>query len=449
MKFYDREKELEMLQRAVLQQDSAMVIISGRRRVGKSRLVDEFLKKNRGLKAIIVPKEEKQAAMDLAEVLADGYKPSFNTVKEALEYFFLKSKERVLHIDEFPNFLEINPSIPYELQRIWDLYQDKTDKVLILSGSYTSMMNKIFTRQKAPLFNRATYKIILNPLSQEVVWHVLDDIGVGSPEQKIADYCVFGGIPYYYGLLEKYEGASPIEGLFFGTGQLYEEGQDILRQEFGSAYKKYFSILEAIGFGLVSAGEIANKMGIRQTTLSKYIMALQNDFKLIERTVPFDQNQYKSKKGTYVIRDNLLAFWFSFVYGKEQAPGKGQLNAFIGKRFEFLCMDHLDRYLQNKGERVEKTGKWWGNVEIGEGKFEQREIDLIVETDKALYVGECKWSDSKIGAKELEHLKSSARALRTKKPLIWVLFNKKGFNLEESDDVWLFDAERMVSSSRL
>jgi len=447
MKFYNREKELELLQQAVLQQRSAMVIISGRRRVGKSRLVDEFLKKNKGLKVIVVPKEEKQAAKDLAEVLAEDYKPSFNTIKEAFEYFFTKSKERVLYIDEFPNFLEINPSVPYELQRIWELYKEKTDKVLILSGSYVSMMDKIFTRQKAPLFNRATFKLILNPLSPDVVWHILSDISTESSEQKIADYCVFGGIPYYYELLERYEGAPSIEGLFFDTGQLHEEGQNILRQEFGSAYKKYFSILEAIGYGLVSTGEIANKMGIQQTTLSKYVMALQNDFKLIERMVPFDQNQYRSKKGVYVIRDNLLAFWFSFVYGKEQVPDKGQLNAFLGKRFEFLCRNYLSRFLQNKGERIEKTGMWWGSVEIEKGKFEQREIDLIVETDKALYIGECKWTEKKQGEKELEHLKQSAKSLKSKKPIKWVFFNKKGFNIKESHDVWLFDADRIVASS--
>ncbi len=443
MKFYDREKELGILQQAVRQRDSAMIIISGRRRVGKSRLVDEFLKKNGGLKVMIVPKEEKQAAMDMAEVLAEDYAPSFNSVKEAFEYFFTKSKERVLYIDEFPNFLEINPSIPYELQRIWELYKEKTDKVLILSGSYVRMMDKIFTRQKAPLFNRATFKILLDPLSLDVVWHMLDDLGTKSPEQKIADYCVFGGIPYYYELLERSEGAPPIEGLFFYTGQLREEGQDILRQEFGSAYKKYFSILEAIGSGLVSAGEIANKMGIRQTTLSKYILALQNDFKLIERVVPFDQNRYRSKKGIYGIRDNLLAFWFSLVYGKEQAPDKHQLNTFLGKRFELLCRDYLSRFLQNKGERIVNLGKWWGNVEI-DGKFGEREIDLVIETDKALYVGECKWSDSAVGMKELEALKASARGLKTKKPIRWVLFNKKGFSIKESDDVWLFDAERIV-----
>ncbi len=435
-----------LLQQAVRQQDSAMVIISGRRRVGKSRLVDEFLKKNRGLKIMIVPKEEKQVAADFAELFADQFKPTFNTVKEALEYFFTKSKERVLYIDEFPNFLEVNKSLPYELQRLWEMYKDKTNKVLILSGSYVSMMDKIFTRQKAPLFNRASFKIILEPLALNVIWRILNDLDdKETPAQKIADYCVFGGIPYYYELLEKCEGAPSIEGLFFGTGQLREEGQDVLRQEFGSAYKKYFAILEAIGYGLVSAGEIANKLGIRQTTLSKYIMSLQNDFKLIARVVPFDQNPYRSKKGIYAIKDNLLSFWFSLVYGKAQAPNKDQLNAFLGKRFELLCRDCLSCFLQNKGERIAKTGKWWGSVEIEKGKFEQREIDLIIETDVALYIGECKWSDNKIGEKELEHLKQSAKTLKTKKPIKWVLFDKKGFALKESEDVLLFDAERIVS----
>jgi AAA+ ATPase superfamily predicted ATPase len=444
MKFYDREKELEALSRALAQSGSAMIVISGRRRVGKSRLVDEFLKRNKGLKAIIVPKEEKQVAADFAELFKDQFKPTFNTVKEALEYFFTKSSERILYLDEFPNFLEVNPSIPYELQRLWEIYKDKTNKVLILSGSYVSMMDKIFTRQKAPLFNRASFKIILEPLALNVIWQMLDDIGASNSEQKIADYCVFGGIPYYYEVLEKFDGAPSIGGLFFGVGQLREEGQDILRQEFGAKYKKYFSILEAIGAGLVSAGEIANKMGIAQTTLSKYIQSLQNDFKLIERKVPFDQNPYRSKKGVYAIKDNLLAFWFSQVYGKTQLPSKIALNQFVSRRFESLCANFFINWLDKKGERIVKAGQWWGNVEVEKGKFEQREIDLIIETDKALYVGECKWSDNKMGEKELTRLKQSTKALKTKKPIIWVLFNKKGFGVKESQGVLLFDAVRIV-----
>jgi AAA+ ATPase superfamily predicted ATPase len=326
--------------------------------------------------------------------------------------------------------LEVNDSIPYELQRFWEIYKDKTNKVLILSESYVSMMDKIFPRQKAPLFNRASFKIILEPLGLKVVWSMQDELGITDPVTKITNYCIFGVVPYYYVL--KYRPEPHVKKLFFDVGQLREEGQYILRQEFGAKYKKYFSILEAIGAGVVSAGEIANKMGIAQTTLSKYIQSLQNDFKLVERKVSFDQNPYRSKKGVYAIKDNLLAFWFSHVYGKTQLPSKDDLNRFVSKRFELLCTDFMLSWLAKKNEKIIKSGQWWCNVEVKKGKFEQREIDLIIETDKSLYIGECKWSENKLGEKELEHPKTSAKALKTKKPLKWVLFNKKGFIIKKA-----------------
>jgi|GEM_PF-906265 len=549
MKFYDREMELGALQAAAKQQSSAMIVVSGRRRVGKSRLVDEFLKKNEGIKVLVVPKEEKQVATDFADAyypiyilsrgsssfwlgthvdydgddcvvteggktkrvklplkdgwyetgefglptgkpssednpkasylrrkpgahstwvvghvheprvtdltaspkerhgvmgVKEGYKPKFDTVKDALEYFFAKTDERILYIDEFPNFLEVNPTIPYELQGIWEKYKDRTGKILIFSGSYSGMMDRIFTRQKAPLFNRATLKMVLQPLSPEVIWKMQSDMGIRNPVQKITNYCVFGGIPYYYEVLERYGVGNGLDGLFFGIGQLHEEGQDVLRQEFGSAYKKYFSILEAVGAGLVSAGEIAQKLGMSQTTLSKYLQALQNDFKLIERRVPFDQNPSRSKKGVYVIADNMLAFWFSEVYGKVQMPADDGMNLFVSRRFENLCADFLRSHLAKKGERVLKSGRWWGCIKTKDGMAEQREIDVVVETDKAVYLGECKWSNRKVGEKELHHLQESSGWLKTGKPVIWSMFSKSGFSIRGSKNVLLFSASDMA-----
>ena len=449
MKFYDRSVEMEALRHVVLQKNSSMIVISGRRRVGKSRLVDEFMKENKGYKVIAVPKEEKLATSDFAEALTEqGYTPTFNSVKDAFKYFFTKSKERILYVDEFPNLIEVNPVIPFELQRIWDMHNGDTDKILILSGSYVSMMDRIFTRQKAPLFNRASSKILLDPLKQDVVWSILDnELQIKDPIQKIINYCIFGGIPYYYEVLEKQGRSASGVNMFFATGQLREEGQDVLRQEVGGAYKKYFSILEAIGYGLASAGEIGNKIGIRQTTLSKYLIALQTDFKLIKREVPFGQNHYRSKKGIYVLNDNLLAFWFSLVYGNDIAPNKSELDQFVSKRFEMLCMDFLvDFVVNNKKERPLKKGRWWGTCAVGEGKYEQREIDLVLETDKTLYIGECKWSNGKVGERDLVHLKQSGKAIKTKKQIKWILFSKTGFEVLESNDVLLFDAKGLSNN---
>jgi uncharacterized protein len=439
LKFYDRNAELAALENACSSKDSEMIVVSGRRRIGKSRLIDEFLKNKDHTKVLIVPKEEKQVAEDFATALADGYKPSFSNVEESLEYFFNNFKKRILYVDEFPNLIDVSPSIPYVFQRVWEKYKDSTLKILIFSGSYVSMMDKIFTRQKAPLFNRAGYQMVLQPLPIKVIWEMQEDLGVKATE-KVSNYCIFGGVPYYYELLTKRGTKEAINTLFFDVAApLKEEGQNILRQEFGGAYKKYFSIIEAIGAGVISSSEIANRLGVSQTTLSKYVIALQRDFQLVERIVPFGQNPLRSKKGVYSIKDNTIAFWFNNVYGKLAPPSEEALNEFISRRFEMFCKDFLAGYLNSKGESVIRTGRWWGQIEVRPKEFEEREIDVIVETKNNIFVGECKWTNKKFPFTELERLEESSRALKTKKSIKKVLFSKKGFEFKEADDIMIFD----------
>lgn len=443
MKFYNRKAELAALENACSGKGAEMIIVSGRRRIGKSRLIDEFLKNKDFAKVLIVPKEEKQVAGDFAAVLADGYKPSFSNVEQALEYFFNIFKKPILYVDEFPNLVDVNASLPYVFQRVWEKYKDNTLKILIFSGSYVSMMDKIFTRQKAPLFNRAGYQMVLAPLSFKVVWEMQEDLGFKATE-KVTNYCILGGVPYHYELLAKRGSEEAVNNLFFNVAApLKEEGQNVLRQEFGGAYKKYFSILEAIGAGIVSGSEIANRLGVSQTTLSKYVMSLQRDFQLVERLVPFDQNPQSSKKGVYSIKDNTIAFWFNNVYGKQAPPSEEELNEFVSRRFEIFCKDFLAEYLKGKGERVVKTGRWWGQTQVKPKEFEEREIDVIVETKNSIFVGECKWTNKKIRFIEIEHLEESLKALKTKKSIKKVFFSKKGFEFKEATDTLLFDPERL------
>ncbi len=458
MRFYDREKELGVLERAYMRTGADLVVITGRRRIGKSRLVEEFIRGKKAVNLLIVPKEEKQVAKDIEEEIRSkfGYSPAFDTFRAALEYIFEQGIELVW-FDEFPNVLSVNAAIPYEVQSIWDKYNnEKKDVLLVVSGSYAGMMNRLFTAKKAPLFNRATNTLNLGHLPFGTVVEVLNDLGLSKPKEQIAHYCIFGGVPYYYLLLEK-QGTerleSSINALFFDEGaQLKEEGENVLKQEFGNAYAKYYAVLEAIYSGHVSMNEISQKLGVRSTTLMKYVKALQQDFKLIGRVVPFGAAPAKSKKGLYFIIDNTLAFWFAHVYGKRAPPSKEELSTFLGRRFELFCKDSLVGYLENSGgERVLKSGKWWGQVEAEEKKFGQREIDLIVETDKALYVGECKWSEQKIGESTLKQLQASAKYVvaKTKKPVKWVLFSKEGFNnsIQETKDLLLFDAPKLVEVS--
>ena len=108
--------------------------------------------------------------------------------------------------------------------------------------------------------------------------------------------------------------------------------------------------------------------------------------------------------------------------------------------------DFLISWLSAHGEQVIRSGRWWGIVEVGKGKFDKREIDLIVETDTNLYVGECKWSSNKMGQKELDWLQQSASKLGTKKNIRWALFSKSGFSISETSDILLFDPKKMVEA---
>lgn len=450
MKFYDREIELKALEKALSSKKAEMIVVSGRRRIGKSRLISESLKGKDHAQILIVPKEEKQVAADFAAALGATYTPSFANVEQALEYFFSNSKVGILYIDEFPNLLDVNPAIPYVFQRVWEKYKDSTSKILIFSGSYASMMNRIFTKQKAPLFNRAGYQMKLQPLSFKTVWKIQEDLKVNAVE-KVYNYCIFGGIPFYYELIESQGTENIVHTMFFDSiAPLKEEGQNVLRQEFGTAYKKYFSIIEAMGGGIVSASEIANKIGVSQTTLSKYLMALQRDFQLVERTIPFDQSPIRSKKGVYSIKDNTIAFWFSSVYGKFRQPEAKEINEFISKRFESFCREFLVEYLQKTGETVIKAGRWWGQVETGPKEHEERELDIVVETKDRIYIGECKWTNSKISLRDIDHMDESSKTLlaKTKKTAKKALFSKSGFEFKEAGDILLFDPERIQEEIR-
>ncbi len=454
MKFYDRENELDALERIYARVGADLVIVSGRRRIGKSRLIDEFARGKSVVSTLIVPKEERQVAKDIEDAtrLATGYSPPMTSIRDAFEYL-LEREVPLIILDEFPNILAVNESIPYELQRLWDKNREARKSKLIVSGSYAGMMNRLFAAKKAPLFNRASMTLDLQQLRLGTAVEILNDLGVRSPQEQVGLYCVFGGVPYYYVLLEKLERrtlSGAVGSLFFDVGaQLRDEGENVLRQEFGNAYPKYYAILEAISAGHASMNEISQSVGIRSTTLSKYMKALQHDFKLVDRMVPHGEKPSRSKKGLYSIRDNTLAFWFSHVYGKLSTPTDGELSSFVSKRFEGLCRDFLTEYVTSLGERPLTAGRWWGPVRIDGGRYEQREIDVVVETNKALYLGECKWTEAKAGGGEMAKLRESSKAIETKKPLKLVLFSKRGFDTEGNEDALLFDAESMVRRIRI
>jgi len=406
MRFYDREKEGELLSK-LFKSNAAFIVLYGRRRIGKTRLMREFLKGRDYLYLFIPDDKEESALVDewkdsINEVL--GYVPDVSTIDEILKYLFETRRDLILFFDEFQNIRKVNPRAISLLQKYVDLYKEEKGMFIIACGSYVGMMKKIFQNNKSPLFNRADVLLNLKPLSMACVFEILGDINIKNIEEKVKLFSVFGGVPKYYEMLKK----QGIEGFddalrymfIFYPSTLRDEGRNILINEFGSRYKIYFSILESIALGKNSLNDIANFVGKERTSLMKYIIDLQREYNMVVREVPITEKRPdRSKRGIYTIKDPLFRFWFRFLhrnysyFEREMEEYvydlvKRDINPFLGRSFEDISREFLSD-LNGKVKlpfRFQKIGRWW---------YRDSEIDLVALNEETTEIGffEVKWGD--------------------------------------------------------
>ncbi len=447
MKFYDRTAEMEELER--IHDLSAgtmhMTVIVGRRRVGKTRLVEEFVGKRPHIYFFVSRKSSPMLLEDFSEAIREffGTSPHFTRWDDLFEYIFVHSGgQMVLAIDEFQNFRYSAPEVFSILQKAYDRHKERGGVHIIALGSYISMMTKIFQDSKEPLFGRATEIMHLRELTARTVFSITSDMGF-SPEEGMELYSVFGGLPKYYVMLDEQglKGAKVPEILkksFFSDFPLLrDEVKSMLVEDFGANYSVPFSILEAIAHGYGRFTEISDKTGIKRESLSKYIQTLRDDFGLITAISPVTKDR-RSKSTRYRISDNLIDFWFRFVFSQSSlietgnfdaalARALASLPAFVSARFEDVVRDSVRKKLG-----YEITGSWWSRT--GE------EIDVLALSRgkrEALF-GEVKWRNRKIACKALEDLKRKAELTGlggSKKRYLMV--SKSGFTekcIEQMDD---------------
>ena len=409
MRFYDREREIELLRK--LKKDFRVAVV-GRRRIGKTRLVEEAFKNN--LLTLFIPAEKTEA-----EIIRDWSKeykeiPPVNTFRELFEFVF-SNVDKVIFIDEIQNILKVNKSFIFDLQRLIDKYKPK----LVVAGSLIRTMKKMVENYRTPLYGRFDIIIKLQELKFQVIYRICRDLKY-SFEDAIKFYSVFGGIPKYYELLEKVGKVDLSEFVINSfvnyPRPLYEEVRTMLKEEFGREYKIFFSILSAISRGKNKLVEIANFVGREPTKITKYLSLLKDDFEIIEREVPL----IKGKKGIYEIRNNLFHFWFSNVWAyaeliernEEEVVAekvKNNLNSWISFKFEDIIREMIrDKLLFSE---FSKIGKQWGkipNKPKGENTYE---IDLVAlnEKTKEILFGECKWKERANPKKILEELVEKAQ----------------------------------------
>jgi len=450
MKFYNRKKEMAALHSL---QGGFCIAIVGRRRVGKTRLVREAYPNS----LYLFVSEEKSGrilAREWTERIKDVmYLPHLERVDDVLEYL-LRDPKQVVFIDELQNLDRIDPALLSRFQRIID--ENKETARVIVCGSYVSMMNRLFTSSKSPLFGRMDMVLKLEELSFNTIANISRDLGYNF-EKSLVLYSLFGGMPKYYELVEKLgikDIGKLVERLFFDDiAPLRYEGTLVLRNEFGGEYRPYFSILEAIASGKSTLSEISNETGTKPQTISKYIAALKDDFDLIERAVPATENPSKSKKGRYFIKNNFYRFWFKNVHKNLNYLEEGRWDFALEKTMNILP-DHVGKTFESVVRNILKkdytrVGPWWNR------RGEEIDIAALDENKNEILLGEVKWRNRPTGWDVVEDLLQKAELVQWHnhdRKERYMIVSKSGFTPQclermKSEEItyWtLKDIEKMV-----
>ena len=410
MKFYNRESELELLDRIIKGKSTRVVIVRGFTSIGKPRLILETLKDKPYLR-IFVPKD-KTVASFLADISEGHSLPRFTALKDMIFYLF--EKYEIVFFDEFQNFEFIDKSFFSELQEIIDKYKRENKNLcLFISGSSYSMLKKIFYDYAKALYGRKDLEIPLFEFKIKTVMEIFSDLDIKDIEDKIKLWSIFGGIPKYYELLDslKITNFKDFVDLFYikNFKSLFEEGKTILISELGGEYKTYYTVMEAIAFSKNKLSEIASLFGNDINAVNRYLDLLINEYSLVMKSFPAIG---KSKRVTmYKNKSNLFDFWFRFVRKYQDLYEINEFdnvirrfdkdfNDYMGNKFE----DFVISLLRERILRVfnfTKIGRQWGKFKGEKGK-NTYEIDIVAlnEKNKEILFAECKWKD-KVNAEDI------------------------------------------------
>lgn len=437
--FIGRERELDALNKLYHSNKFEFGVIYGRRRVGKTALINKFIDDKKAIYFMGVESNAKQNLENFSRSImefANGMETesSFLSFQAALEYVFrLAEKERIiLAIDEYPYVARSSRSLASTLQFLIDKYKDTSKLMLILCGSSMSYMEDHVLAYKAPLYGRRTAQIKLLPFDFEETCRCFKNL---SDADKALIYGVAGGTPQY--LLQMDDKLSVEENIkntyLNPISFLYEEPTNLLKQEVREP-AIYTAIIAAIATGSSRMSEISNKVGEDTNVCTNYIKNLIN-LGILQKETPYGEKT--SRRSIYSIEDNMFRFWYRFVLDNNSLIARGaadlvykriepQLSDYMGKVFEEICKQYLWKQLLSGNCPIEfsSIGRWWGN---DPKEKKQTEIDIMGEQDKntALFA-ECKWTNEKVDLGVLETLikRSNLFPYKTKH---YYLFSKSGF----------------------
>lgn len=422
MKFFDRTEQLaqlrEMKNRSY-DNHSMLTVVTGRRRIGKTTLIDKSMSGEEYLYFFVGKKNEAVLCAEftgeirtkLGLFVPDGitsFKDIFAILMQVGEH-----RKFTLVIDEFQNFSEVNPSIFSDIQNYWDQFRLKTNVNLIVSGSIYSLMTKLFKDKKESLYGRDDHTIKLYPFAPSVLKEVMNEYVPGyTNDDLLALYAYTGGVPKYIELFVDAEALTKdgmIRYICKPDSPFIEEGRKLLIQEFGRKYGTYFSILEAISEGYNTQAEIATYLGSK--SIGGQLSKLEETYNLIGKKRPMWAGS-KSQTVRYEISDVFLRFWFRYIEKNQMMIEIGQyplLAKVMSDDYTTYTGDTLERYFKAKmmeEMNYRAIGSWWDpkGYTDSKGNHQQCEIDIVAVSsdDKNAEIIEVKRNPEKFDKETME-----------------------------------------------
>lgn len=390
------------------QHRGVMTVLMGRRRVGKTLLARHFVQKKRALYLFAGRKDESLLAQEYIEEIKKEWNiPILGEFRKIIDVFALlfelsKKQPFTLIVDEFQEFLNINPSLYSDLQKLFDLHRADIKLHLIFIGSVYSLMHKIFQNQHEPLFGRAEKIIQIQPFSIGTLKTILEKHQAMNERFWFDFFVLTGGVPKYVDLFlnESCQNLDDMLNLIFQKDSLFlTEGKNNLIEELGREYLNYFSILELISQGKTSRNALES---VLQKDLGGYLDRLENDYHIIARHRSIHEKQ-NSRKQKYKIHDLFLNFWFRFIYKNRTAleiENFEYLKKIVIRDYNTYSGPILERFFQQSFSETglfNQIGSYWE-------KDNKNEIDLVAINDmeQYIYVVETKLNPKRASLSELK-----------------------------------------------
>lgn len=461
MKFINRKHELNHLEEEYAKEGAKFVVLYGRRRVGKTRLIEEFIRNKDAAYYLAAQETDKQQMEEFRNVIADRLNDgflrttSFNDWKHLFAYLekaWPKDKRMILAIDEVTFVIKSNSSFPSYFQKFWDVFLSKTNTFVILSGSLVNLIIESVLSHSSPLYGRRTSQIFLLPFSFKESLMFMNGMKF---EDAVAFHSLTGGVAKYLLFVEPGEPLEEfIEKKFLDReGFFYQEGLFLFSQEFKEP-STYLDIVKAIAFGNSRIDTISNFVGLETKIASRYLDILIT-VGFVKKIVPVTENEKKFRGAVYGINDNFLKFWNRFIYpnrslielrntAEAMKAIRSDLNGMVGRNFEAVCAEAVGELIRNGKFSYDRIGTWWGNYREG-GEKKTAEIDVVALNDgtKGILFGECKWKEDVNAGELLAELKKKAEHVgwnSGKRKECYAIFAKT-FREKKAlgDDVFLFD----------